>query len=163
MDHFFQALLIHGFQLLDMWINHLAVKNSDCQRSKFYDSMTAGSLLEWKGLLNRNLGFFLDMATLVMALGHYLHIWWLHGMAFHLVDAVLFLNIRALLSSILKRIKGYIKLRVALGALHAALLDATSEELRDYDDECAICRVSFCLIVIGLLTFFSSSLILEPL
>jgi autocrine motility factor receptor len=103
------------------------------------------------------------MATLVMALGHYLHIWWLHGMAFHLVDAVLFLNIRALLSSILKRIKGYIKLRVALGALHAALLDATSEELRDYDDECAICRVSFCLIVIGLLTFFSSSLILEPL
>ncbi|KAG7533813.1 Zinc finger RING-type [Arabidopsis thaliana x Arabidopsis arenosa] len=135
-----QALLIHGFQLLDMWINHLAVKNSDCQRSKFYDSMTAGSLLEWKGLLNRNLGFFLDMATLVMALGHYLHIWWLHGMAFHLMDAVLFLNIRALLSAILKRIKGYIKLRVALGALHAALPDATSEELRAYDDECAICR-----------------------
>ncbi|CAN8273950.1 unnamed protein product [Cochlearia groenlandica] len=135
-----QALLIHGFQLLDMWINHLAVKNSDCQRSKFLDSMTAGSLLEWKGLLNRNLGFFLDMATLVMALGHYLHIWWLHGIAFHLVDAVLFLNIRALLSAILKRIKGYIKLRIALGALHAALPDATSEELRAYDDECAICR-----------------------
>ncbi|CAD5329001.1 putative chromatin regulator PHD family [Arabidopsis thaliana] len=135
-----QALLIHGFQLLDMWINHLAVKNSDCQRSKFIDSMTAGSLLEWKGLLNRNLGFFLDMATLVMALGHYLHIWWLHGIAFHLVDAVLFLNIRALLSAILKRIKGYIKLRIALGALHAALPDATSEELRAYDDECAICR-----------------------
>ncbi|CAE6234533.1 unnamed protein product [Arabidopsis arenosa] len=135
-----QALLIHGFQLLEMWINHLAVKNSDCQRSKFYDSMTAGSLLEWKGLLNRNLGFFLDMATLVMALGHYLYIWWLHGMAFHLMDAVLFLNIRALLSAILKRIKGYIKLRVALGALHAALPDATSEELRAYDDECAICR-----------------------
>lgn len=39
-----QALLIHGFQLLDMWINHLAVKNSDCQRSKFLDSMTAGRL-----------------------------------------------------------------------------------------------------------------------
>ncbi|XP_010443260.1 PREDICTED: E3 ubiquitin protein ligase RIN3-like [Camelina sativa] len=135
-----QALLIHGFQLLDMWINHLAVKNSDCHRSKFLDSMTAGSLLEWKGLLNRNLGFFLDMATLVMALGHYFYIWWLHGMAFHMVDAVLFLNIRALLSAILKRIKGYIKLRVALGALHAALPDATSEELRAYDDECAICR-----------------------
>ncbi|CAN8325882.1 unnamed protein product [Cochlearia groenlandica] len=135
-----QALLIHGFQLLDMWINHVAVKNSDCQRSKFLDSLTAGSLLEWKGLLNRNLGFFLDMATLVMALGHYLYIWWLHGIAFHLVDAVLFLNIRALFSAILKRIKGYIKLRIALGALHAALPDATSEELRAYDDECAICR-----------------------
>ncbi|CAH8304189.1 unnamed protein product [Eruca vesicaria subsp. sativa] len=135
-----QALLIHGFQLLDLWINHLAVKNSDCQRSKFLDSMTAGSLLEWKGLLNRNLGFFLDMATLVMALGHYLYIWWLYGLAFHLMDAVLFINIRALLSAILKRMKGYIKLRIALGSLHGALPDATSEELQAYDDECAICR-----------------------
>ncbi|KAF2553414.1 hypothetical protein F2Q68_00037417 [Brassica cretica] len=36
--------------------------------------------------------------------------------------------------------KGYIKLRIALGSLHAALPDATSEELRAYDDECAICR-----------------------
>jgi len=51
---------------------------------------------------------------------------------------------QALLSAILKRIKGYIKLRIALGALHAALPDATSEELRAYDDECAICRVRFC-------------------
>lgn len=56
--------------------------------------MTAGSLWEWKGILIRDLGFSLDMATLFMALGHYIHIWWLHGVAFHLVDAVLFLNIR---------------------------------------------------------------------
>lgn len=53
-----------------------------------------GSLWEWKGFLIRNLGFVLDMATLLMALGHYLYIWWLHGMAFQLMDAVLFLNIR---------------------------------------------------------------------
>ncbi|XP_048600136.1 E3 ubiquitin protein ligase RIN2-like isoform X3 [Brassica napus] len=133
-----QALLIHGFQLLDMWINHLAVKNSDCRKSKFLDSMTAGSLLEWKDLLNRHLGFVLDMATLVMALAHFLYIWWLHGLAFPVVDAVLLLY--ALLRVILKRIKGYIKLRTALGSLHAALPDATSEEFRAYDDECAICR-----------------------
>lgn len=50
--------------------------------------------MEWKGSLIRNLGFILDMATYLMALGHYLHIWWLHGLAFHLVDAMLFLNIR---------------------------------------------------------------------
>ncbi|WZZ25753.1 hypothetical protein YC2023_009154 [Brassica napus] len=135
-----QALLIHGFQLLDMWINHLAVKNSDCRKSKFLDSMTAGSLLEWKDLLNRHLGFVLDMATLVMALAHFLYIWWLHGLAFPVVDAVLLLYVRALLRVILKRIKGYIKLRTALGSLHAALPDATSEEFRAYDDECAICR-----------------------
>ncbi|KAM1708798.1 hypothetical protein TB2_001677 [Malus domestica] len=159
-----QAILVHGFQLLDIWIHHSAWDSSNCEGSKLFDTSAAGRspnlflfshivnrvvgdvpilyslLLEWKGNLTRNLGFVLDMATLLMALGHYVHIWWLHGMAFHLVDAILFLNIRALLSAILKRIKGFIKLRKALGALHAALPDATSEELRAYDDECAICR-----------------------
>ncbi|CAL0311008.1 unnamed protein product [Lupinus luteus] len=130
-----QAILVHGFQLFDIWCN-----SNDCGRSKLFDSLTAGSLLEWKGLLIRNFGFFLDMATFFMALGHYLYIWRLHGMTFHLVDAVLFLNIRALLGAIVNRIKGFIRLRIALGALHAALTDATTEELRAYDDECAICR-----------------------
>ncbi|XP_019427189.1 PREDICTED: E3 ubiquitin protein ligase RIN2-like isoform X2 [Lupinus angustifolius] len=130
-----QAILVHGFQLVDIWCS-----SSDCRRPELFDKLAAGSLLEWKGILIRNLGFFLDMATFFMALGHYLYIWRLHGMAFHLVDAVLFLNIRALLSAILNRIKGFIRLRIALGALHAALPDATTEELRAYDDECAICR-----------------------
>ncbi|KAK9292403.1 hypothetical protein L1049_020370 [Liquidambar formosana] len=129
-----QAIVVHGFQLLDIWLNH------STWRTKFFDISSTGSLWEWKGILIRNLGFFLDMVTLLMAFGHYVHIWWLHGMAFHLVDAVLFLNIRALLSAIVRRIKGFIKLRTALGALHGALPDATSEELQAYDDECAICR-----------------------
>ncbi|OAY48146.1 E3 ubiquitin protein ligase RIN2 [Manihot esculenta] len=135
-----QAMLVHGFQLLDIWFHHSAGNSTNCQRFKLFDAIAAGSLTEWKGFLIRNLGFSLDLATLLMALGHYIHIWWLHGVAFHLVDAVLFLNIRALLSAIIKRVRGYAKLRVALGALHAALPDATSEELRAYDDECAICR-----------------------
>ncbi|XP_044468474.1 E3 ubiquitin protein ligase RIN2-like isoform X1 [Mangifera indica] len=138
-----QAILVHGFQLLDTWI-HAAGNSTNFERSKFFDTSAAGSLLEWKGILIRNLGFFLDMSTLLMALGHYVYIWWLRGLAFHLVDAVLFLNIRvnisALLSAIIKRIKGFIKLRLALGDLHAALPDATSEELRAFEDECAICR-----------------------
>ncbi|CAI0462358.1 unnamed protein product [Linum tenue] len=130
-----QAMLVHGFQLLDIYLHHSAGDSANCQRFKFFDTLRAGSLWEWKGTLTRNLGFTLDMATLLMALGHYVHIWWLHGVAFHLVDAVLFLNIRALLSAIIKRVKGFIKLRMALGALHAALPDATLEELRAYEDE----------------------------
>ncbi|CAN1265354.1 E3 ubiquitin protein ligase RIN2 [Linum perenne] len=112
-----QAMLVHGFQLLDIWHHHSAGDSANCQRFKFFDSLRAGSLWEWKGTLTRNVGFALDMATLLMALGHY-----------------------ALLSAIIKRVKGFIKLRMALGALHAALPDATSDELRAYDDECAICR-----------------------
>ncbi|KAL0324521.1 UNVERIFIED_CONTAM: E3 ubiquitin protein ligase RIN2 [Sesamum calycinum] len=135
-----QAIVVHGFQLLEIWLHHSAGDGASCRLSKIFDVSPAGSLGEWKGILIRNFGFFLDMMTMLMALAHYLHIWWLHGMAFHLVDAVLFLNIRALLSAILKRAKGFIKLRIALGTLHGALPDATSEELRAYDDECAICR-----------------------
>ncbi|KAI3821168.1 hypothetical protein L1987_08726 [Smallanthus sonchifolius] len=43
-------------------------------------------------------------------------------------------------SMICKVIRGFIKLRIALGTLHGALPDATSEEIETYDDECAICR-----------------------
>ncbi|KAF5959968.1 hypothetical protein HYC85_001177 [Camellia sinensis] len=32
-------------------------------------------------------------------------------------------------------------LKIALGALHGALPDATPEEIEAYDDECAICRL----------------------
>ncbi|KAG5249172.1 zinc finger family protein [Salix suchowensis] len=135
-----QAMLVHGFQLLEIWLHHSTGNSANCQRFKFFDAIRAGSLLEWKGILIRNLGFSLDIAAMLMALGHYVHIWWVRGVALHLVDAILFLNIRALLSAIIKRIKGFIKLRIAFNALHAALPDATSEELRAYDDECAICR-----------------------
>uniref|UniRef100_A0A803LMJ2 RING-type domain-containing protein n=1 Tax=Chenopodium quinoa TaxID=63459 RepID=A0A803LMJ2_CHEQI len=136
-----QAIVVHGFQLMDIWLHHSAAETSDSQRSKFFDT-TAGSLWEWKSNVVRNMGFFLDMMTLLMALGHYVLIWWLHGMTFHLVDAILFLNIRALLSAVVKRIKGFVKLKIALGALHEALPDATTKEIQSYDDECAICRAS---------------------
>ncbi|KAI3793105.1 hypothetical protein L1987_35718 [Smallanthus sonchifolius] len=136
-----QAILVHGFQLLDIWFHHHSADNTtNFKMSKLLDMSTAGSLWEWKSVILRNLGFFLDIMTLLMALGHYVHIWRLHGMTFHLVDAVLFLNIRALLSAVAKRIRGFIKLRIALGTLHGALPDATSEEIQTYDDECAICR-----------------------
>ncbi|EPS71683.1 hypothetical protein M569_03075 [Genlisea aurea] len=135
-----QAIVVHGFQLLEIWMHHSMMGSGKCRLSKVLDVTPAGSLGECKGMLVRNLGFFLDMMTMVMALAHYIHIWWLHGMAFHLIDAVLFLNIRALLSALVKRAKGFIKLRIALGALHGALPDATSEEIRIYNDECAICR-----------------------
>nr|GEU59394.1 E3 ubiquitin-protein ligase RIN2-like [Tanacetum cinerariifolium] len=135
-----QAILVHGFQLLDIWVHHSAGNVTDSKISKLLDMSAAGSLWEWKSVILRNVGFFLDIMTLLMALGHYVHIWRLHGMTFHLVDAVLFLNIRALLSAVAKRTRGFIKLRIALGTLHGALPDATSEEIQTYDDECAICR-----------------------
>ncbi|CAH1449574.1 unnamed protein product [Lactuca virosa] len=135
-----QAILVHGFQLVDIGVHHSAGNTTNSKISKILDMSAAGSLWEWKSVILRNVGFFLDIMTLLMALGHYVQIWRLHGMTFHLVDAMLFLNIRALVSAVAKRTRGFIKLRIALGTLHGALPDATSEEIQAYDDECAICR-----------------------
>lgn len=60
----------------------------------FFTSFFSGSFWEWKGVLTRNLGFFLDLMTLLTAVGHYLYVWWLRGVAFHFVDVVLSLIIR---------------------------------------------------------------------
>lgn len=135
-----QAIMVHGFQLIEIWQRHSPDYGADCLGSFSLFKSTSGSLTEWKGLLIRNCGFLLDILALSMAVGHYLFIWWLHGMAFHLVDAVLFLNFRALVGAIVKRIRGYIKLRRALSSLNGALPDATYEELCSFNDECAICR-----------------------
>lgn len=36
----------------------------------------------------------MDIVSLLLALGHCVHIWWLRGLAFQVVDAILFLNLR---------------------------------------------------------------------
>lgn len=64
---------------------------------------------------------------------------------------------QALLSTIVKRIKGFVKLRSALSALHSALPDATSEEIKAFDDECAICRVSLFVFLFAFSFFHKPS------
>ncbi|XP_074581638.1 E3 ubiquitin protein ligase RIN2-like [Curcuma longa] len=138
-----QAIMVHGFQFIEIYqrcSNENVSLDSDIQKTAEYLKTASGSLSEWKGILIRHCGFILDMMTLLTALGHYFVIWWLHGLAFHLVDVVLFINMRALISAIAKRIRTYLKLRKALTSLDGALPDATYEELCAFDDECAICR-----------------------
>lgn len=134
------AIMVHGFHLIEVWHRHSVDNGTDCLGSHGYFKSAAGSLTEWKGQLIRNCGFLLDMMALLMGVGHYVMIWWLHGMAFHLVDAILFLNLRAILSALVKRAKAFIKLKKALNSLNGSLPDATMEELSAFNDECAICR-----------------------
>ncbi|KMZ72031.1 E3 ubiquitin protein ligase RIN2 [Zostera marina] len=135
-----QAIIVHGFQLFEIWHHFSLDYDSHCGDAQLSYKSIGASLYEWKTVVIRNFGFFLDTMTLLMALCHYLIIWWLHGMSFHIVDAVLFLNLRALVSAIIKRIRGFVKLSRALSSLNVALLDATSEELHAFNDDCAICR-----------------------
>ncbi|KQK16229.1 E3 ubiquitin protein ligase RIN2 [Brachypodium distachyon] len=135
-----QSIMVHGFQLFDIWQRHLMDSGVDYLDFQKSYKQAAGSFSEWRGKLIRNFGFVIDLISLLMSLGHYSMIFWLRGMAFHLVDAVLLLNLRALVVSFFKRIKTYIKLRKALRSLDGALPDATYDEICTYDDECAICR-----------------------
>ncbi|CAM0905876.1 unnamed protein product [Alopecurus aequalis] len=135
-----QSIMVHGFQLFDIWQRQLMDSGVDYLDFQKTYKQAAGSFSEWRGKLVRNFGFFIDLISLLMSLGHYSMIFWLRGMAFHLIDAVLILNLRALVVSFLKRIKTYNKLRKALRSLDGALPDATYDEICTYDDECAICR-----------------------
>ncbi|KAJ1290924.1 hypothetical protein BS78_02G279500 [Paspalum vaginatum] len=135
-----QSIMVHGFQLFDIWQRHVMESGTDFLDFQKSYKQAAGSFSEWRGKLTRNFGFAIDLISLLMSLGHYSMIFWLRGMAFHLVDAVLLLNLRAVIVSFLKRIKTYIKLRKALSSLDGALPDATYDEICAYDDECAICK-----------------------
>ncbi|KAJ1702309.1 hypothetical protein LUZ63_002088 [Rhynchospora breviuscula] len=167
-----QAIMVYGFQLFEIWRQHLMDRGDDCfdlhrickrlsvltkgpggilvsflrvlgckaSNQGMNDWLSKGSVYEWRSFLVRNCGFLLDIAAFATGLGHYLIICYLRGMSFHLVDAFLIMNMRALLSAIVKRIKAYVKLSRALRSLDGSLSDASYEEICAFNDECAICR-----------------------
>jgi autocrine motility factor receptor len=94
-----QAVVVHGMQLMDTWQRQtldLSVHTSGLEPSK---RSAAGAAWEWRGTLVRNCSFVMDLVSLLLALGHCVHIWWLRGVAFQVVDAILFLNLRVCVSS----------------------------------------------------------------
>ncbi len=65
---------------------------------------------------------------------------WLHGFAFQLIDAVLFLDMRFLLVGLYRRLRGYASYRRITHKLQHQFLDARQEDLAACGDECAICK-----------------------
>ncbi|KAL3699715.1 hypothetical protein R1sor_017737 [Riccia sorocarpa] len=135
-----QAVVVHGIQLFDTWQRHNLGTFSYTPTIQASERSAAGAAWEWRATVVRNWSFAMDIVSLILALGHCVHIWWLRGLAFQVVDAILFLNLRALLSAISKRIKGFMRLKAALNTLRGALPDATQDELLAYEDDCAICK-----------------------
>ncbi|CAI9273961.1 unnamed protein product [Lactuca saligna] len=104
-----QAILFHGFQLIDIWLHHSPRNTTNSKILKVLD-MAAGLLWERKRIILRDVGFFLDIMSLVMSLGHYMHIWFLvfDDMTFPLVDSLLTLPIQDVLRALLMRIREFI-------------------------------------------------------
>ncbi|KAF9366197.1 hypothetical protein BGX34_005337 [Mortierella sp. NVP85] len=64
--------------------------------------------------------FITDTMILVTTLGHYLHIMYLHGISFTLIDAVLFLNIRSVFNNLRKKLSNHQAYRQALSDMEAS-------------------------------------------
>ncbi|KAG2425435.1 hypothetical protein HXX76_013646 [Chlamydomonas incerta] len=58
-----------------------------------------------------------------VTLAHYMHVWFLHGLSFHLSDAVLFLDMRAVLLSLLRRLRSHLSYRAATHRLNTCFRD----------------------------------------
>nr|CAG8472556.1 14225_t:CDS:2 [Entrophospora candida]CAG8545205.1 12910_t:CDS:2 [Entrophospora candida] len=97
---------------------------------------------ESKGLVLYYIEFVTDTLILAATLGHYLHIMLLHGISFTLIDAVLFLNMRSVFNNLRKKVVSYYNYRQAISNMQTRYPSATEIELKEYNDDCAICRDS---------------------
>lgn len=57
---------------------------------------------------------FADMAVHVLTLVHHMHVWLLHGMSFHLLDALLLLDTRVVVMSFVQRVRAHMRHRCVL-------------------------------------------------
>lgn len=88
----------------------------------FYSSLVAGIILDCTHLL------------------HYAHIWYLYGVNFTVVDVLLGLSLYGTYRGLLQRIQSYKTHRELELQIERAFPDATEEELKRHDDDCAICK-----------------------
>jgi len=88
--------------------------------------------------------FVAEAGGLLVTLLHYLHVWWIAGLNFTLLDVLLFLNCRAVFIQLRDRYAAHLeyyrradRLRAALGAMH----NPTEREVRASDEVCGIMQV----------------------
>ena len=111
-------------------------KNSDSD-SKENECAPPATLENDQGTFLFHLDLVVDLVIGSLTLAHYAHLWHLHGLRLQLIDAVLFLDVRLLSSSIVNRLKGYAKYRKLTKTLKYGLPDACADDLKE--TTCAIC------------------------
>lgn len=75
-------------------------------------SLLARALAFWEGCKGREAFLYrtellADMAVHVLTLLHHTHVWLLHGISFHLLDALLLLDTRAVVMSFVQRVRAH--------------------------------------------------------
>lgn len=110
-------------------------------------SLVGRVFLAWESWQGRGRDKFLytlelstDVAMHVLMLLHHVHVWVLHGLSFHLLDALLLLDTRAVVLSILQRLRTHKVHSAAASNIEAAFPDAPEAMLESEQLECVICR-----------------------
>ncbi|KAG1676963.1 hypothetical protein FOA52_014839 [Chlamydomonas sp. UWO 241] len=144
----FKALLHYGVHAWDQYLASrladaadAAGADDDPNAATTGDGGGRGGGLGWeswegKGALLYHTELVADVLVLTMTLAHYLHVWFLHGLSFQLIDAILFLDIRSIVMSMLKRIRGYLNYRTVTHSLRHAFPDAVPGPAHE---QCTIC------------------------
>ncbi|KAF9975164.1 hypothetical protein BGZ73_001272 [Actinomortierella ambigua] len=99
-----------------------------------------GGPCETRRMIQYYTEFTTEVVIMTTTLGHYLHIMYLHGISFSLIDIVLFLNMRSVFNNLRKKLVSHNAYRRALANMQAQYPSATEKQLADYSDDCAICR-----------------------
>lgn len=92
----------------------------------------------------RHVQFIAEMALEVtsdlLALTYTCTLFWLHGLSFHLVDAILLLHVRALILSLSQRLSRFAGFLAVSRTLQKAFSDVPEAVLAAIDEVCAVCR-----------------------
>ena len=81
-----------------------------------------------------------EIAMKALQLGHIVHVWWVHGVTFSVVDVLLLANTKASYEALQRRVTTHRNFLRADANLQHRFRTATAAELDALDDCCAICR-----------------------
>jgi autocrine motility factor receptor len=84
--------------------------------------------------------FITDSLVLFATIAHYLHILYLHGISFTLIDAALFIHLRTTYINLRQKISSYRNYRTIASYLRDRYPDVSEAELAGKDEICTICR-----------------------
>jgi len=130
-----QTLIRHTVHLLELWRQSKADSVGSA-----HEGLGVHASCEWQGTVLYYTELVADVLALTLTLCHYCHVWYLHGLAFQLIDGILFLNIRAVALSLRNRFGAFLRYLAATRNVCSIFPDADPGQLASTGEDCAICR-----------------------
>jgi hypothetical protein len=83
--------------------------------------------------------FIAECLVQFCSLAHFVHVWWVFGVSFTLIDLFLFMNVRSVIMNLYKRVSAFRDYRNAMASIDYDFDDAPAALLASGEEKCAIC------------------------